>query len=144
MKKIIGGRVYDTDTSMALGKWQNTDDVCNFQHYREALYRKRTGEFFLHGEGGPMTKYAVAVGDNSWRGGEKIIPLTVKAAREWVEEHLTADEYEEIFGLPGEDAEPVMISAMIDAQLMAKLRAKAAEDGISVTACLQKILSEAL
>ena len=64
----------------------------------ETLYRKRTGEFFLYGEGGPMSKYGVAYGDNEWGYGEEIRPLTVDEAKAWAEKHLDADEYEEVFG----------------------------------------------
>ena len=50
-----------------------------------------------------MTKYAQTVGQNEWSGGEKIIPLTADAAREWAEKHLSADEYEAAFGIVEDD-----------------------------------------
>ena len=143
MKKIINGKLYDTETARELGMdcFSNSRD---FHYWCERLYRKKTGEFFLYGKGGPLSKYAVSTGDNGWSGGEKIIPLSIQAAREWTEEHLSADEYEEIFGMPDEDAEPVALNLMINAQLMAELRTKAAEKKTSVTACLEEILKNAL
>ena len=45
-----------------------------------------------------MSKYGVAYGNNEWGYGEEIQPLTVDEAKAWAEEHLDADEYEEIFG----------------------------------------------
>ena len=45
-----------------------------------------------------MSKYAQHIDQNSWSGGEDIIPLTESEARKWAERHCTADEYEEIFG----------------------------------------------
>lgn len=141
MKKIINSKAYDTDTARQLGM-DGGGDGLNAWH--EELYQKRTGEFFLYGQGGPMTKYARAISDNSWSGGEKIIPLSVKAAREWAEEHLDADEYGEIFGIPSEDAEPVTLNIQIDAGLMARLRARAAEDGASLTATVAALLQKSI
>ena len=63
MKKIINGKVYDTETAQVLGSWSNMSDR-SFERIDETLYRKRTGEFFLHGEGGPMSRYAVQIGQN--------------------------------------------------------------------------------
>ena len=141
MKKIINGKVYDTDTAQRLGGDGGGD---GFYRWSEALYQKRTGEFFLHGEGGPATKYAHSVGQNQWSGGEKIIPVDVKAARKWVEEHMDAEDYEEIFGLPDEDAEPVALNVQLNAALMAKLRARAAGDGASLTATVAALLEKGL
>lgn len=97
MKKIINGRIYDTNTAKELGRDDQT--YGNFSDWEETLYRKSTGEYFLHGEGGPQTKYAQQVGENSWTGGEKIIPLSIESAQKWAEEHLEADDYERIFGI---------------------------------------------
>lgn len=141
MKKIINGKMYDTDKARYLGGDGGGD---GFSHWSEELYQKRTGEFFLYGEGGPMTKYAVAISDNNWRGGEKIMPLSLEAAREWAEEHLDADVYGEIFGIPDKDAGPVALNIQIDAALMAKLRARAAEDGASLTATVAALLGKGL
>lgn len=141
MKKIISGKVYDTDKARELGRDGGGE---GFSSWREALYQKRTGEFFLHGEGGLMTKYAHSVSDNTWTGSEKIIPLSAGKAREWAEEHLGVDEYEAIFGLPDEDAEPVALNIMLDAALMAQLRAMASENGTSLTATVEQLLRAGL
>lgn len=70
----------------------------NLVHYvHEGLYLKRTGEFFLYGEGGPRSKYAEEISANSWSGGELLIPLTDDEAKEWAERHLSGDDYEKIF-----------------------------------------------
>lgn len=143
MKKIINGKLYDTDKARYLGgdSYSNSRD---FHHWTEELYVKRTGEYFLYGEGGPMTKYAETIGQNQWSGGEKIMPMSMEAAREWAEEHLSAELYAEIFGMPDEDAEPVALNVMIDAGLMAQVRAKAAEDGASLTATVAALLKKGM
>ena len=73
MKKIINGKRYDTETANLCGNTSYSYRG-DFHFWREELYQKRTGEFFLYGEGGPMTKYSVSTGQNTWSGGEKIIP----------------------------------------------------------------------
>ena len=98
MKKIINGKKYNTETAKMVGSWSNNRSYCDFSCCEEMLYKKRTGEFFLYGEGGPMSKYSVSCGQNSWSGGAEIIPMTESEAKKWAEEHLGADEYEEIFG----------------------------------------------
>ena len=73
MKKIINNKVYDTDTARCVGSWSSSDDPRAFQYVEETLFRKKNGEFFLHGFGGPASVYRVATSENSWRSGEKII-----------------------------------------------------------------------
>ena len=102
MNKIIGGKRYDTETAEAVGDWSNGRYGRDFEACSETLFRKRTGEFFLYGEGGPMSKYAVSHGNNT-SGGEVIEPLTVDEAKAWAEEHLDGDEYEAIFGKVSEE-----------------------------------------
>ena len=101
MKKIINGRMYNTETAKACGEWSNGYYTNDFSYCAETLYRKKTGEFFLFGEGGAMSKYSERCGD--MRGyGEQIIPLTEEAARAWAEKRLTAEEYIGVFGEPEE------------------------------------------
>lgn len=141
MKKIINNKVYDTDKARELGSDGGGDGLSG---WHEALYQKRTGEFFLYGVGGPATRYAVSIGQNQWSGGEKIIPLNMGAARKWAEEHLDADEYEAIFGLPDEDAEPVAMSLMLPAKLTAATRQRAIEDHTTMVSVVESALTEYL
>jgi hypothetical protein len=97
MKKIINGKRYDTETAQLIGSTSYSNRT-DFYFWSEELYRKKTGEFFLYGEGGPASKYSRSTGQNSWSGGEKIAPLTREEAQEWAEKYLDADEYEEVFG----------------------------------------------
>ena len=97
MKKIINGKLYNTETAKLVGSARYSYPG-DFSFWREELYQKKTGEFFLYGEGGPMTKYSRSIGSNTTAGGEEIIPLTVKEAKEWAEKYLEVEEYEQIFG----------------------------------------------
>ena len=96
MKKIIDGKLYDTDKARLLGTWISSVD--GGSECTEALYRKRTGEYFLHGVGGTATRYAVSLGQNDWEPGSMIIPLPAAKAREWAREKLSADKYDHLPG----------------------------------------------
>lgn len=144
MKKIINGRLYDTGTAKALGEWSSMADVRNFHWYKEQLFRKRTGEYFLYGIGGPMSRYAERGRYGGWDGGEAITPLTAAKAREWAEEHLDSDAYAEIFGMPDEGDEVAVLNVQIDAALMARLRAYAEKEAMSLTATVAALLEKGL
>ena len=101
MKKIINGKTYNTETAKALCEWDN-GEYGNLTYLEETLYRKRTGEYFLYGLSGAAGKYAEQTGCNSWSGGDKVIPMTEKEAKFWMEENGTAEEYIAAFGEPEE------------------------------------------
>ena len=140
MKKIINGKVYDTDTARELGSWANMADRRNFSQFEETLYRKKTGEFFLYGEGGPASKYAQAVGQNEWSGGSRIMPLDFSEARQWAEEHLDADEYEAIFGAVSEDGSRVQVCYSLSAAAAETIKRRASELGITASAYIESLL----
>lgn len=102
MKKIINGKMYNTETAVKLGTGESCLSVNDFGYYKEALYRKRTGEYFLYGEGGARSKYSKQRELNSFGPGDGFTPLTESGARIWAEKYLDADEYCEIFGEPEE------------------------------------------
>ena len=101
MKRIIKGKLYNTDTASRIGSCEFSNPG-NFRYCFEELYRKNNGEFFLCGEGGPLSMYSVQTDTNSWSFGEKISPLTVEEAKKWSEVHLSAETYIELFGEPEE------------------------------------------
>lgn len=144
MKKIINGKVYDTNTATRVAQWEYMEDAGNFGYSSEELYRKKTGEFFIHGKGGPMTKYAESTGENNWRGGEKIIPLSYEAAQKWAEEHMDGDEYEKIFGAVAEDASRVTVTFSLPAGLVEQLKRKASKRGIGQSDLLEELIRSGL
>lgn len=134
MKQIIKGKLYDTETAKGIAAWGNNRSTRDFSYCSETLYRKRTGEYFLYGHGGPMSKYAESCGDNSWSGGSKIIPLTYKAAQEWGEERMDADDYMEEFGPVSESEESVALSISLPEAVSERIRREAQEKGMSISA----------
>ena len=104
MRKVIGGKVYDTDTAkqIAAASYSHYGDS---QYWCEGLYRTKKGNWFLCGEGSAMSKFARAVGQNEVGGGSAIIPLTRGKALSWLEAHAPASEaFEEYFSDAIEDA----------------------------------------
>lgn len=104
MRKVIKGKLYDTEKATMVAEWHD-GYPSDFRYTCETLYRKRTGEYFLHGEGGPMSPYAESCGQNQWQGGEVIRPLAYGEAKAWMEQRAEAEEYEAEFGIPDEGAE---------------------------------------
>lgn len=142
MKKIINGRVYDTEKAKELGTYANYGSWSDFSHLEETLYRKKTGEYFLLGEGGPATKYAKPVDVNSWSGGERIMPMSYDEAREWAEKHLDADEYEAIFGEIVEDdgAGKQVVSISVNPSKWEQAKREAARRGIGISEYIESLL----
>ncbi len=101
MKKIVNGKLYSTETAECVGSDQYSNPR-DFHYWCETLYRKKNGEYFLHGEGNGLSHYRTYYSENSWGGGEEIIPMSFDAAKKWAETHLDADEYIEEFGDPAE------------------------------------------
>jgi hypothetical protein len=99
MKKIINGKRYDTSKAIEIGSASGGGPVGDFSHWSATLYRTpRSGQYFLHGEGGPMTRWSVSVGQNEWAGGEDITPMSREEAFAWAQEHLEPKEVEDEFG----------------------------------------------
>lgn len=102
MRKIIDGKKYDTETAVEVGYYSNELSKRDFGWCEETLYRKRNGEFFLHGGGGGLSPYAHYFPDGSRCEGESIIPMTDTEAQRWCERHLSYGKYVEMFGEPEE------------------------------------------
>lgn len=141
MKKIINGKVYDTEKAKFLATWKSYGSWRDFNHIEESLYQKKTGEFFLHGEGGPATKYAETVGQNEWGFGERIMPMSYEDARKWAEKQLEADEYEKIFGeVIEETGEKQVVSISISSAKWEAAKREAAKKGISISEYIESLL----
>lgn len=144
MKKYINGKSYDTETAQEIGSYASAGSWNDFSHYEETLYRKRTGEFFLFGEGGPMTSYRVSEGQNSWSGGTAIRPLTVKEASDWAQEHLDPDTYDGTFGSIPEDDTLELVAYRIKAANAERVRRAMAATGKSCGAVIDELIEAML
>lgn len=97
MKKVINGRLYDTDTAKIIDSFNNGLPCTDYSYFSETLYQKRTNEFFVYGHGGAASHYRECR-ENGVTGGEVITPLSVDEAKKWVENNSTAEIYEKLFG----------------------------------------------
>ena len=96
MKAIIEGKRYNTETARKVGNYYNGLGSGDFRNVDEDLYVTKSGNYFLAGEGGAMTKYAKGNGNTTW-GSSKIIPMTKEEAFEWAESKLATKEVEAEF-----------------------------------------------
>lgn len=133
MKKVIKGKVYDTDTAKQISYEGDTAHGTH-REWENALFQKRTGEFFAY----------------AWTmsGGETIKPITADEARSWLEEHGTAEQYIAVFGDPGEgDAatgdEVVTLGIRVSAAAAAKLKRAAAAEGTTQQELLTRWIMDA-
>lgn len=46
MKKIINGKLYNTETAKKLGDWESDQDYRGLYHEEESLYRTKSGNYF--------------------------------------------------------------------------------------------------
>lgn len=97
MKKILNGKLYDTQSAKLICDNWNGYGSGDFRYENEELYQKKNGEFFLYGEGGPLSSYSISYGGNSCYG-ERIIPMTNDEAIQWAQNNMDVDKYIEIFG----------------------------------------------
>ena len=143
MRKIINGRTYNTETSKEIGSWDNGIYGNDFRNCSEDLYKNTKGAYFLVGEGGPMSKYAVSHG-NQTSGNKELIPMTAAEAQEWAEGHLTVEEFEEEFGEQEEAGSDLTtrerVNLTLDSGIMANLRKLAAKTGVPMSTMVDRAI----
>ena len=141
MKKIINKMLYDTDTDTEIGGngYRTPND---FRHYFERLYRRSNGEYYLHGEGGPLSKYSVSAGTNEISGSEKIIPLTPVEARDWAADNLDVDDYIMEFGAPDESDDYVALTANISTAAYDRLMNDATSAGVTISDYIERLVMQ--
>jgi hypothetical protein len=96
MKKIINRKTYNTETADEIAYYRNNYNCGDFNHYEETLYRTKKGNYFLHGRGGPLSKYAEPY-DGGWSGSSDVVPISEEDVINWLEETGNHDKLEEMF-----------------------------------------------
>ena len=87
MKKVINGKMYDSETDLAIAFYETSNNVNSRYYYSERLHMTDDGEFYLHGTGGFFTQYGKVCEDGSRCSGEDIILLPMEKAKRWVKFH---------------------------------------------------------
>lgn len=98
MQWTIDGKEYDTDTAKCVGRYKNTPYHNDANFYEEMLYRKKTGEFFLYGQGNSASKYAYISPGGRRSFAQRIVPLTDEKAKEWMQQHGNGEKCAVLFG----------------------------------------------
>lgn len=130
MKKIIRGRKYDTETARKVGC---KTERAQYGDVDYALYRKRTGEYFVHAE----FSYMLDDGNPDY-----IKPLSADEANEWAQEHLNADVCEAEFGEIVDDGETISASINLPRKTYDKLRRLAVEAGEPMSKYMTKLIDK--
>lgn len=104
MKKIINGKVYNTETATEIYSYDNGLGYSDFGWMDEKLYMTKKGSYFLAGQGGAMSKYARSCGQNSSCEGSGLSVLEETEAIEWLESHNATEALESFFADKLEEA----------------------------------------
>lgn len=80
MKKTIKGKLYNTE-STKICSWDNNLPMSDFGFCGATLHQKATGAYFVHLEGGAMSRYAKPMSDGSYGYGEDIIVIADDIAK---------------------------------------------------------------
>lgn len=143
MKKVIGGKRYDTDSAKNCGTYYYLNSR-DYGYLEETLYQKRTGEFFLYGYGGPASKYAEVNATGDWESGEKIIPMSPDDARAWAEKNFSADEYEAVFGEIAEVSDTKkVVTFSLPEDVIEKIRMNASGSGATMSDYIASLVRNA-
>lgn len=140
MKKVIKNSVYDTETATRLGYYDNGFPSDDHEYFEEALYRTKSGKYFLYGKGGWASPYSTHRGLNVV-GSEKIEPLTYDEATEWAQERLDGDEYVNLFGDP-EDDTVTQTAFYLSASARNALEKIRAQTGETLSAIVEQLIIE--
>ncbi len=96
MKKVIEGKLYDTETADLICEY-SYGRSSDFRYLYEALYKTTKGQWFIAYDGGAQSKYAADYGDGIG-GSEGIKLVDEDDARRFVEQNGNADDFEKAFG----------------------------------------------
>lgn len=81
----IDRKIYDTDKAQLISR-KASGCYGDAGGYEEMLYQKKTGEYFMFGQGGSASPYPEA----------RIVPLTLDEARDWLTDVVGADSANQI------------------------------------------------
>lgn len=137
MKKVIKGRVYDTDKAKLIGEI-SFGSYGDATYEAEELYVNKAGAYFLYGHGGALSKFGKAIAVGSISGSSLIKPLTLEEAKEWTEENLDGDTYEETFGEIEETEERSPLKINLSSSCIRKLELLRSETGKSISQLIEE------
>ena len=142
MNKVIRGKRYNTETAKLVGTLEANEPENSDFWEKEELYQKRSGEFFLIGQGGAQTQYARFSMSGESKPGIELRPIEPEEASDWAEEHLTADEYETLFGPVAEDGSRGRITLTLLNSTIDTVRREAQRRKMNFNEYLEKLIAQ--
>jgi len=85
MKRIINGKIYNTDTATHIGNHQHSNRG-DFHFEDTDLYRTPKGAFFVQGAGGAYSRWSKPLGNNGMSGSHGIQTMSAIEALAWCED----------------------------------------------------------
>lgn len=85
-KRVIGGKVYNTETAERIAEYSH-GDRSDFHYVYEALYRTKADRYFIEFAGGPLSVYAENQGPNLVSSSSGIQVIDPDEALAWCERY---------------------------------------------------------
>ena len=82
MKKIIEGKIYNSEADEIIKHWGHDAGYRDSAWESVFLHVTDNGDYYLHGKGGPNSKWGEVFEDGNVAG-EDIVPLTPEEAIQW-------------------------------------------------------------
>ena len=86
MRKVIKGKLYNTETAEELASDSNGQTPGSFEYSVETVYRTKSGAFFMYGHGGAMSRYK-DFAQGMYTSGSRIIEMTTEEVIAWFARH---------------------------------------------------------
>ena len=83
MYTVIKNKVYNTDTARQVAQYEHNSII-------ETLYRKQTGEYFMHFHDSSASDDDMRAG---WNGKDKVAPYDFETAKAWAEISLDKERF---------------------------------------------------
>ena len=142
MKKVLDGKVYDTETAKLIGKKiERSNGKLIGWEVNEWLYLTKSGNYFIHGCGGELSDYCVYK-NGVVRSGEKIKPVTLEQAKHWGEENLDGSAFISEFGEPEEPDEKSRVTLYLKESSRQTLQHEKVTTGKSISAIVDELVSQ--
>ncbi|WP_142965801.1 hypothetical protein [Enterococcus casseliflavus] len=97
MKKIIEGKLYNTETATLIAEYRK-GNRSDFYGIEEEVYITKKGQYFMYYWGGGCSKYREEVASRTYSDNEGIKLITGEEAKEFATKHLNVEDFIEIFG----------------------------------------------
>ena len=128
MRRLIDNKWYDTESARLVGA--NCNGSRGDDYFRESLFRKRGGAFFLERQIGQT--------EDCFAHSDKLYPMSYDKAREWAETHLPPETFAVEFS--GGGAAKKTLQVRITPRAKALALREAARRGVSLSQYVESLI----